>query len=136
MSSTHTTRAKTAAGSTSQAASSAERVNRQATGMARPGQRLGSGADQNPAAARPGQRPVPGAVQNPAQRALEKRGGVSMKHKLPQHVRAGLSSPTDKIQSPASKAVRGLRHNTHSENLPKPQVLGSLFKSMQKKAVE
>ncbi|KAJ2482334.1 hypothetical protein IWW56_001121 [Coemansia sp. RSA 2131] len=72
-------------------------------------------------------------ARNSAQQALDKR---TLKHTLPQHVRAGLSSPTDKIQSPATKAVRGLRHNKHSEHLPKPQVLGSLFKSMQKKVVE
>ncbi|KAJ2628420.1 hypothetical protein H4R22_003895 [Coemansia sp. RSA 1290] len=68
---------------------------------------------------------------NPALARVHSKDGGSIRHKLPQHIRAGLSSPTDKIQSPASKAVRSLRHNKDT-SLPKPQVLGSLFKSMQK----
>ncbi|KAJ1858997.1 hypothetical protein GGH12_001961 [Coemansia sp. RSA 1822] len=96
-----------------------------------PGQHAGSHA-RNPAQ-RALDRRSGSHARNSAQQALDKR---TLKHTLPQHVRAGLSSPTDKIQSPATKAVRGLRHNKHSEHLPKPQVLGSLFKSMQKKVVE
>ncbi|KAJ1764507.1 hypothetical protein LPJ69_001802 [Coemansia sp. RSA 1752] len=124
----------------SQLAPSAECGNRAVPGPAKteqrptlpPGQHAGSQLAPNPAQRALDKRPSLHA-RNPEQQALDKR---TLKHTLPQHVRAGLSSPTDKIQSPASKAVRGLRHNKHSEHLPKPQVLGSLFKSMQKKVVE
>ncbi|KAJ1827902.1 hypothetical protein LPJ70_007376 [Coemansia sp. RSA 2708] len=78
---------------------------------------------------------IPRPALNPAMRALEKRKGGGVQHKLPQHVRAGLSSPTDKIQSPATKAVRSLRHK-QAENLPAPRMLGSVFKAMQEKAIE
>ncbi|KAJ2496452.1 hypothetical protein GGH96_005828 [Coemansia sp. RSA 1972] len=120
----------------SRLAPSAERGNRAVPGPAKteqrstlqPRQHASSQLAPNPAQRALDKRSISHA-RNPAQQALDKRT-------LPQHVRAGLSSPTDKIQSPATKAVHGLRHNKHSEHLPKPQVLGSLFKSMQKKVVE
>ncbi|KAJ1732182.1 hypothetical protein LPJ61_002168 [Coemansia biformis] len=75
------------------------------------------------------------AARNPAQRALEGQPGARPR-RVPQHVRAALSSPTDGIQSPASKAVNSLRRKAHPKVLPKPQVLGSLFEAMKPAAAD
>ncbi|KAJ2780712.1 hypothetical protein H4R18_003299 [Coemansia javaensis] len=71
--------------------------------------------------------PVQLPAGGPARRALDRRG---LRAGVPQHMRAALSSPTDRIQSPASRAVNSLRHKTHTGALPAPQVLGSLFEAM------
>ncbi|KAJ2608573.1 hypothetical protein H4S08_004399 [Coemansia sp. RSA 1365] len=70
---------------------------------------------------------------NPAQRALERPKGSGLpKARIPAHLRAGLSSPTDRIQSPASKVVSSLRHKKHPAGLLQPKVLGSVFESMKR----
>ncbi|KAJ2080953.1 hypothetical protein H4R24_002707 [Coemansia sp. RSA 988] len=81
------------------------------------------------------QRSVPQMARNknPVQRALERpQTNALPKSRIPAHVRAVMSSPTDKIQSPASKVVNSLRHKKHPAGLLKPKVLGSVFESMKR----
>ncbi|KAJ2709021.1 hypothetical protein H4R19_004458 [Coemansia spiralis] len=86
-----------------------------------------------PAAAsehRPDEKSAVQPAPRPRQQPLDGQRGA-MPRRIPQHVRKALSSPTDGIQSPATKAINSMHRKAR---LPKPQVLESVFAAMKPKA--